>query len=126
MGEVFGQPTKKDWSPNEIVQKTSALKGMSGAVMSTDDGLLIAGQLPAPMKPDTLAAFLPQMFARMTQYGKELQLGDLNSMTLEFNKVPWYIVKMGPLFFAAGGKVGEPLPTSMLKVIASEMGKQQR
>jgi hypothetical protein len=38
MGEVFGQPDKKDWPPNEVVQKTAALKGMSGALIATNDG----------------------------------------------------------------------------------------
>lgn len=126
IGEVFGQPAKKDWSPKEIVEATGALKGMAGAVIATNDGLLVAGFLPAPLKPETIGAFLPQIFGRMNQYGKELQVGDMNSLTVEFQKVPWHVVKIGPIFFAAVGKAGEPLPAAHLAVIVGELGKQMK
>jgi hypothetical protein len=87
---------------------------------------MVAGQMPAPYKADTIGAFLPQMFGRMTQYGKELQMGDANSLQIEFNKVPWYIVKLGHIYFGAVGKAGEAFPTSLLKVIASELEKPTR
>lgn len=126
MGEVFGQPAKKDWAPHEIVQKASALKGMSGAIIATNDGLLVAGQVSGGVGPDTVAAFLPQIFGRLNTYGKELHVGELNSLTLEFQKVPWQVVKLGTLFFAAIGKAGESLPVSLLTVITNELAKQTR
>lgn len=96
---------------------------MAGALIATTDGLLVAGQMPAPHKADTIGAFLPQIFVRMNQYGKELQVGELNSLQVEFNKVPWFIVKLGHIYFGAVGKAGEAFPISQLKVIAAELGK---
>ena len=125
IGEIFGDASKKSWSPNEIVQKTAALPGLSGALIATNDGLLVAGQVPSPFKAETTAAFLPQIFGRMNQYGKELMVGDLGSLTLEFNKVPWQIVKLGPIFFGVIGKSGEALPAASLKVISAELAKQK-
>src|SRR5206468_12577035 len=45
IGEVFGQPGRKNWTPSEIVQRTSGLKGVAGALIAMQDGLLVAGHL---------------------------------------------------------------------------------
>jgi len=127
LGEVFGEAEKADWAPRDIVTKASALKGLAGGVISTHDGLMVAGELPAPMKADMVAAFLPQIFSRMNQYAKELQLGgDLNTMTMMFDKVPWQVSKLGKIYFAAVGRAGEPLPTAQLAVICGELAKQNK
>ena len=127
IGEVFGDTAKTDWSPRDIVTKMGSVKGLAGGVISTHDGLMVAGELPAPMKADMVAAFLPQIFSRMNQYGKELQLGgDLNTVAMTFDKVPWQISKLGKVYFAAAGRAGEPLPSAQLAVICGELAKQNK
>ncbi|MBC8003255.1 MAG: hypothetical protein H7X97_11780, partial [Opitutaceae bacterium] len=54
VAELFGQPGKESWSFNEIVQGTVALPGVSGAVLGSQDGLLVAGLLPAPLSGETV------------------------------------------------------------------------
>jgi predicted regulator of Ras-like GTPase activity (Roadblock/LC7/MglB family) len=127
LGEVFGEAEKADWTPRDIVAKASHLKGLAGAVIATHDGLMVAGELPAPMKADMMAAFLPQIFSRMNQYGKELQIGgEVTSMNITFEKVPWQISKLGKVYFAAAGRTSEPLPTAQLAVICGELAKQNK
>ena len=36
IGEVFGQPGRKNWTPMEMVQRTSALKGVAGALIAME------------------------------------------------------------------------------------------
>lgn len=126
VAELFGQPGKQVWSFNEIVQGTVALPGVSGAVLGSEDGLLVAGQLPSPLSGETVAAFLPQMFGRISQYSTELKAGDLTVITLSFGPVSWQILRTGELYFAAMGKPGEVLPAALLATIATELGRQKK
>src|SRR5207247_6268820 len=93
IGEVFGQPGRRNWTPNEIVQKTSALKGVAGALVAMQDGLLVADHLPPGLNGETIAAFLPQMFSRVLQYSKELKFGEGNNLTILVDNVPLKIFK---------------------------------
>lgn len=126
LGELFGQPGKKSWTPNEIVQKTSNLKGVEGALIAMQDGLLVASQLPPRIIGDTVAAFIPQIFGRMNQYTRELKLGELNQVTLTVDQVPWHIAKVGNIFFSVVGRKDELLPLDQLAVVAGELGKQNK
>lgn len=126
LSELFGQAEKMNWSPREIVQKANMLKGIAGSIVAMSDGLMVAGELPAPFKAETTAAFLPQIFGRMIQYAKELNLGDLSSMIVECDKAPLQITKAGQIYFAVIGKPGEPLPVSQIKMIATELAKQNK
>ena len=126
LGELFGEPSRTDWSPKDIVQKTVGLKGISGAIVALQDGLMVAGELPAPFKAEPAAAFLPQIFGRMVQYAKELNLGDMASLTVECNKAPLHIPRAGLVYFGVLGKAGEELPAGQIKLIASELAKQNK
>ena len=126
LAELFGQPGKKNWTPNEIVQKSGSLPGVSGALIAMQDGLLVASQLPGAMKGDTVAAFIPQIFGRMNQYTQDLKLGELNHLTLSVDQVPWHFAKVGNVYFAAVGNKGESLPLPHLILISSELARQNR
>lgn len=124
LGEVFGQTDKRDWTPTEIVQRTATLKGISGVVLASADGLLIAGQVTGPLKAETAAAFIPQIMSRLTQSSRELQAGDLQVVTLDFGASLWKIFRAGPAVLAVIGRNGEPWPEAQLKIIAAELSKQ--
>jgi predicted regulator of Ras-like GTPase activity (Roadblock/LC7/MglB family) len=126
IGEVFGQPGRKNWTPSEIVQKTSALRGVAGALIAMQDGLLVAGHLPPGLNAETIAAFLPQMHSRMTQYSKELKFGEANNLTLIVDDVPLKIFKTGGVFFTVLGRPGESLPDPHLNIVAAQLGPQNK
>jgi len=126
LGEIFGQPQKSDWSPQEIAQKTSVLKGVAGSLIAMSDGLLVTSHMPATTKSETIGAFLPQIFGRMNQYAKELQFGDLSSLTLMVGNVPCLIVKTGSVYFVVLGRAGEEFPTAQLALISAEMAKRNK
>lgn len=112
--------------PNEIVARAVALDGVAGALIALPDGLLVAGRVPPEFNPDTLAAFLPQMFARVSQCTKELRMGELNNLNFTVGNVPWRIFKIGAIFFAAFGRAGVPLPTAQLTALAAELDRKPR
>ncbi len=115
---------KRYATPNDIVNKAAELDGVDGALIALPDGLLVASRIPPTMNPDTIAAFLPQIFGRVSQCTRELRLGDLNNLNFTVGTIPWKIFRVGAIFFAAFGRPGEPLPSSQLASIAAELDRK--
>ncbi len=112
---------KRYATPNEIVNKAVALPGVDGALIALPDGLLVASKIPPTMNADTVAAFLPQIFTKVSQCTRELRLGDLNNLNFTVGNIPWKIFKVGAIYFAAFGRMGEAMPTAQLAGLAAEL-----
>ncbi len=108
-------------TPNEVVSRAAALDGVAGALIALPDGLMVANQLPPDLNGDTLAAFLPQIFSKVSACTKELRMGELNNLNFTVGNVPWKIFRVNAIYFAAFGKAGEPLPTAALAALAAEL-----
>jgi predicted regulator of Ras-like GTPase activity (Roadblock/LC7/MglB family) len=113
-------------TPNEVVSRASALDGVAGVLIALPDGLLVANRLPGDVNADTLAAFLPHIFGKVSQCTKELRMGDLNNLNFTVGNVPWKIFRVNAIFFAAFGHPGEPLPTAQLAALAAELDHKPR
>ncbi len=109
--------------PSELVERACALNGVDGAVIALKEGLLVAAKAPGGLKPDTLAAFLPQLFSRVEQATTTMQLGELQNLTFLVGDRSWQIWKAGTVFFAAVGKPNELLPGAQLKMLAAQLGR---
>jgi predicted regulator of Ras-like GTPase activity (Roadblock/LC7/MglB family) len=108
-------------TPNEVVAKASSLDGVAGALIALPDGLMVASRLPQDLNGDTLAAFLPQIFGKVSQCTKELRMGVLNNLNFTVGGVPWKIFRVNAIFFAVFGKAGEGMPTAQLASLAAEL-----
>jgi predicted regulator of Ras-like GTPase activity (Roadblock/LC7/MglB family) len=108
-------------TPNEVVSRAAGLDGVAGALIALPDGLMVANRLPPDLNADTLAAFLPQIFGKVSQCTKELRMGDLNNLNFTVGNVPWKIFRVNAIFFAAFGQPGVPLPTAQLAALAAEL-----
>jgi predicted regulator of Ras-like GTPase activity (Roadblock/LC7/MglB family) len=108
-------------TPNEIVSRAAALEGVTGALIALPDGLMVANSLPPDLNGDTLAAFLPQIFGKVSHCTRELRMGELNNLNFTVGNVPWKIFRVNAIFFAAFGKLGLPLPTAQLAALAAEL-----
>jgi predicted regulator of Ras-like GTPase activity (Roadblock/LC7/MglB family) len=126
IGELFGQPGRKNWTPSELVQRASLLKGVAGALIAMQDGLMVASHLPPGLNGETIAAFIPQMFGRMMQYSKELKFSQANNMTIIVDDIPLKIFRSGGVYFIVLGRAGEPLPEPHLSIVAAQLGPQNR
>lgn len=124
LADIFHEPEKRSWTPNEIVYSTNLLPGVAGSLIALQDGLLVATCLPPQWSSETIAAFLPQIFGRMNQYSKELKLGDLEGVSFTIGTGTLQVYKAGSTFFAILSKPGETLPFAQLKLIGRELSRQ--
>jgi predicted regulator of Ras-like GTPase activity (Roadblock/LC7/MglB family) len=108
-------------TPNEVVSRAATLDGVAGALIALPDGLMVASHLAPDLNGDTLAAFLPQIFGKVSQCTKELRMGELNNVNFTVGNVPWKIFRVNAIFFAVFGRMGEPLPTGQLAALAAEL-----
>jgi len=113
-------------TPNEIVSRAAALDGVAGALIALPDGLMVANRIPPELNGDTLAAFLPQIFSKVSQTTKELRMGELNNLSFTVGNVPWKIFRVNAIYFAAFGRVGEALPTAPLAALAAELDRKNK
>lgn len=123
LAEVFGQPDKSDWTPNELVRLTCTLPGIIGAVVALEEGLVVAQKLPDGLSAETFAAFMPQIFSRLDKYTGEMQLGDTEEITVTTAGGPCRFFRKGKLFFATLGRSGQALPAG-LHLVAAELANQ--
>ncbi len=124
IGELFGKPDQKHWSPQEIIDRTAKLPGVSGAALALQEGLLVAASLPAEMKGDTVAAFLPQIFARLNTYTGEMKLAEVEDILMTTNGAHFQAYRLGQVYFAVLGKQGEALPWEALRLVVQELVSQ--
>jgi predicted regulator of Ras-like GTPase activity (Roadblock/LC7/MglB family) len=108
-------------TPNEVVSRAASLDGVAGALIALPDGLMVASRLPAELNGETLAAFLPHIFGKVSQCTKELRMGELNNLSFTVGNVPWKIFRVNAIFFAAFGRAGEAMSTSDLAALAGEL-----
>ncbi|HMP84011.1 MAG TPA: roadblock/LC7 domain-containing protein, partial [Verrucomicrobiota bacterium] len=113
-------------TPNEIVSRAAALDGVAGALIALPDGLSVASKVPEDLNADTLAAFLPQLFSKMTQCTKELRMGELNNLHFTVGNIPWKVFRVNAVFFAAFGRVGQQMPTAQLAALAGELDRKNQ
>ena len=113
-------------TPNEIVSRAASLDGVAGALIALPDGLMVANRIPTDLNGDTLAAFLPQLFNKMSQCTRELRMGELNNLNFTVGNVPWKIFRVNAVFFAAFGRAGEGLPTAQLASLAGELDRKNK
>jgi predicted regulator of Ras-like GTPase activity (Roadblock/LC7/MglB family) len=124
VGEILGQAEKDHWSPQELVAGVAKLPGVAGAIVALQEGLQVAQSMPEGIKSDVVAAFLPQIFARLNQYAGEMKLGDVDDLLFTTHGAHCQIYRLGFIYFAVLGKPGESLPWHELRLIADELAKQ--
>lgn len=126
IGEILGEPGRTDFTPAAIVAGTVKLPGVAGAIVAMNEGLPVATALPDGVKSEVVAAFLPQIFARLNQYAGEMKLGDVDDLLFTTHGAQCQIYRLGAVYFAALGRPGTVLPARELRLIAAELGRQIR
>ena len=124
MAQLFGEPQKTEWSPAEIVQHIIKLPQVAGAIVALQEGLVVAHELPEPMRGEVLAAFLPQLYARLNQYADEMKLGEIDEVLLSTNGAQLQLFRLGYVFFAVLSEPGATLPSREMRLIADELARQ--
>jgi predicted regulator of Ras-like GTPase activity (Roadblock/LC7/MglB family) len=117
--------TSRQMTPKDVVTSAMALPGVAGVVIALPDGLRVANAVPVDLNADTLAAFLPQIFERVSQSTKELRMGALNNVSFTVGNIPWKIFRVNAVYFAAFGRAGESLPTAQLAQLATQLDRKK-
>jgi predicted regulator of Ras-like GTPase activity (Roadblock/LC7/MglB family) len=111
-------------TPDEIVRQILLMPGVAGALFAARDGLLVAGKMPAPLKAEMMAAFLPQILTNISGSTEEVQLGQLRALkfsTVEATDCAVY--KAGVLALVVISQAGQTLPEAVLGRIADELAQ---
>jgi predicted regulator of Ras-like GTPase activity (Roadblock/LC7/MglB family) len=116
----------RQMQPKEVVTQALAMPGVAGAVVAMADGLRVAGEVPAEINADTVAAFLPQIFERLNQSTRELRMGALNNVSFTVGNVPWKIFRVNSIYFAAFGRLGEGFPKAQLAQLAVGLDRKSK
>jgi predicted regulator of Ras-like GTPase activity (Roadblock/LC7/MglB family) len=111
--------------PKEVVAQAVAFPGVAGAIIALPDGLRVASETPADLNAETLAAFLPQIFDRVSQSTRELRMGSVNNVGFTVGNITWKIFRVNAIYFAAFGRAGENLPTAQLASLAAQLDRKQ-
>ncbi|MCS7090048.1 MAG: hypothetical protein RMN51_04590 [Verrucomicrobiota bacterium] len=117
---------RRSTTPKDVVSRAVALEGVAGALVALPDGLSVASQVPAHLNVETLAAFLPQIYSKVSQCTQELRMGALNNLSFTVGNVPWKVFRVNNLFFAAFGHAGQPMPTAQLAALAAELDRKPK
>lgn len=113
-------------TPNDVVARAAALDGVAGALVALPDGLMVASKLPPDQNGDTLAAFVPQIYGKVSQCTKELRMGALNNLSFTVGNIPWKVFRVNAIFFAAFGRAGQPMPTLHLAALAAQLDRKKQ
>jgi predicted regulator of Ras-like GTPase activity (Roadblock/LC7/MglB family) len=124
IGELFGAPQKASWSVHEIIEATAKLPGVAGAVLALQEGLPVAASLPGDLKGETMAAFIPQIFARLNVYAGEMKLAAVDEILMTTNGAHFQAYRLGQVYFAVLGQPGNALPWEALRIVVDELVKQ--
>jgi predicted regulator of Ras-like GTPase activity (Roadblock/LC7/MglB family) len=121
--DFLAQLNQRKFTPVELVHKTAALPGVAGALLALPEGLLVAGQLAEGRDADTVAGFVPQMFARNAQYLKEFGVSEPKRITITVDGVPLAIFKTPKIYLAVLGRAGQALPEPELAAAAEHLAR---
>ena len=124
VGAIFGDPGKTEFTPAEIVAGTVRLPGVAGAIVALHEGLQVATAMPEGVKGEVIAAFLPQIFARLNQYSIEMKMGDVDDLLFTTHGAHCQVYRLGLLYFAILGQPGAALPWHELRLITAELRRQ--
>ena len=126
VGAIFGDPHKAEFTPAEIVAGTVKLPGVAGAIVALQEGLPVATSMPEGVKGDVVAAFLPQIFARLNHYAGEMKMGEVDDLLFTTHGAHCQIYRLGFIYFTVLGLPGTSLPWHELRLIAAELGRQTK
>jgi hypothetical protein len=113
-------------TPADVIRRTMELKGIEGVMIVLHDGLMVASELPPYLDADTAAAFLPQIYDRLSQCIGELRMGPLSHLRFNVGSASWLVFRQTSVYFAVFGRQGELPPEPQLAALAAELDRNRQ
>ena len=98
LNRMLGVPEDRELSLPEVVRLVCELPGVDGCIVALEDGLFVTGQLPPPLDKNTVSAFGPQLFKRIGRYVRELNIGQMQRLTLFTDQRPMSVFHAGDVY----------------------------
>lgn len=118
-----GKPAGALLESGRIIDYMWSLPGISGVLISTEDGLVVAAKLPSGPVAESLAAFTPPLHQRAAQYTSEIGMGKPGHLTVAVQDRLLMILKISNGYLVALGRPGESLPETQLKAFAANLNR---
>ena len=126
LGEALGKPEKAHWTPSEIIHAVIALPGVFGAMLSLQEGHLVAAEMQATLPPELLAYALPKLFSATGEQSRQMKLGDPTVISIVADGHHWAVFKLEKIFFTVMSRKDHLLPLPQLQTIATEIARQRK
>ncbi|MGD0016298.1 MAG: helix-hairpin-helix domain-containing protein [Verrucomicrobiia bacterium] len=95
---LLGVMEDRELSLPEVVRLLGTFPGVDGCIVALEDGLFVTGQLPPPLDRNTISAFGPQLFQRISRYVRELNIGRMHRLTLFTDQRPVSVFRAGDVY----------------------------
>jgi hypothetical protein len=100
--------TEEKLDPKRVVARVCALPGVAAcAIAFADDGLTLAGSLPAELAADGLCAMAPSLLQKVDNHMRDTKLGRFTAMTLHCTQWPLTFFMHGNICLTALHAGGE-------------------
>jgi len=118
-------PAKKSpTTPQEVVEQLASRKGIEGALVALEDGMVVASQLPVGFNADFVAAFLPACYQRSVELLKSLNFAETDRLTLVHEHLQIVIVPVGKTLLLVLSHKSSPPSDALLNEHVSLLVKQ--
>ena len=98
LNRLLGVPEGRELSLPEVVRLVCEWPGVDGCIVALEDGLFVTGQLPPPLDRNTVSVFGPQLFKRIGRYVRELNIGQMQRLTLFTDQRPVSVFHAGDVY----------------------------
>jgi competence ComEA-like helix-hairpin-helix protein len=109
-----------------VAQRFKELDGFLGCIIvHNEDGMILSGTWEHP-SAETLGAFAPQMFKKLSRYVKNLKMGTMKTITIFAEDIPFTMVVSGRILFIAlhKGPRFSKRQVELVQVLSSELGRR--
>ena len=106
------------YKPGILLSRVCALPGIQGALLASEDGLVLAARLSEGLNADTVAAFLPKLMAPAFESAKLFQIGEPESVVYAFGGATIIALRVDGLLLAAVGQSQEAMAIERLRAVA--------
>ncbi|MBN1268015.1 MAG: helix-hairpin-helix domain-containing protein [Kiritimatiellae bacterium] len=100
VGQVLGKTMDGVPDVRQVATRFKELEGFEGCVLAHEDGYVLAESWETA-KSEAFGAFAPQMYKKMGQYLRRLDLGGIGSITFFLEDRPFTLVRSGEIFLVA-------------------------
>ena len=124
LARMFLQPEKRFWTTDEIIQKAAMLEGVTGVVVSFEDGMLVGAQVDDRVDTTTIGEQIPQVVRQTAGLCQSRESSIPQSLALNYNDESVHIFHNDGLYLLAFLEAGDSVPVKQLKFVTQYLSRK--